>query len=129
MENFEFRGGYKIITTSKDHTSQGLKAGPSSMPKRSSQPKTHKNPTSQQKNPSTPKTQSPKVNPFPIISKNMPESFSTTRDFLSIIAPKPLVGCIRGRSKGHYSVPEALKGLATTRKRENSSSCYQPART
>ncbi|KNZ57563.1 hypothetical protein VP01_2126g3 [Puccinia sorghi] len=46
------------------------------------------------------------------------------RDPLRILAPKPLVGCIRGRFQANYSISEAWKGSATTRTRGNRPSDY-----
>ncbi|KNZ46129.1 hypothetical protein VP01_752g4 [Puccinia sorghi] len=46
------------------------------------------------------------INLWPLLTLRNPYP-KQMQDLLSILAPKPLVGCIRGRSKGHYSVPEA----------------------
>ncbi|KNZ52873.1 hypothetical protein VP01_3414g1 [Puccinia sorghi] len=68
----------------KASTSQGLQAAPSRTPKKSSCLTKTKTPTSHKKKPFTPQTPSLKADPFQMNSKNMPESFSTTRDVLYV---------------------------------------------
>jgi hypothetical protein len=88
------------INKGKASTAQGLGTSKSATPKKSNRPSPRNTPSSQQRTPSnqrktpssqqkspsnqrkrsvTPKTKSPPANPFQMITKNMPESFSQTR--------------------------------------------------
>ncbi|KAA1137645.1 hypothetical protein PGTUg99_017935 [Puccinia graminis f. sp. tritici] len=91
------------INKGKASTAQGLGTSKSATPKKSNHPSPRNTPSSQQRTPSsqqktpsshqkspsnqrkrsvTPKTKSPPANPLQMITKNMPESFSQTRDAL-----------------------------------------------
>ncbi|KNZ48357.1 hypothetical protein VP01_5725g1 [Puccinia sorghi] len=66
----------------KASTSKGLGTSKSDTPTGSDRPSPQTTPASRQKCAVTPKTSSPKANPFPMVSKDMPESFTATRDAL-----------------------------------------------
>ncbi|PLW24725.1 hypothetical protein PCASD_05232 [Puccinia coronata f. sp. avenae] len=53
-------------------------------PSKSTQSPSHRTPSGQVKRVVTPKTESPKVNPLQMISRDMPESFGSTRDALYV---------------------------------------------